>query len=291
MPKTATAAPPSGNQSIPRDRPHKGLSATQRAQRNIAEFAQNIVFAQTLWRRYPELVGSEALPKPLLAAFRELENEDPDYTADIIGEKEAIAAGILPKPESRINYKKLSRPHKHLSATQEELADLASQMILDGGAQEDIELLLTALARHQYRNYSFNHLDGGLPDFARRCKERVPLVLARWNADLRQDWARKEVEHESASVSTAKYKTITDMVRADIRRSIRSEFEQFLSDREVEPIWALNEILEYVNAGEDLGTAIYYVMDRADIYIRVPDVYAKQVREYVELLEGREVEQ
>jgi len=54
----------------------------------------------------------------------------------------------------------------------------------------------------------------------------------------------------------------------------------------IEPVWVLNEVLEDVNNGEDLGKAFHYALDHAGIYIRVPAEHEESVREYLEALKA-----
>jgi len=38
----------------------------------------------------------------------------------------------------------------------------------------------------------------------------------------------------------------------------------------IKTIWLLNEIVRDIKSGIDAGEAIYYAMDTAEIYVRVP---------------------
>lgn len=194
-------------------------------------------------------------------------------------------AAVMPAHQSK---PAVERPHKGLTAIQEELADLASQIILYGGLRQDVELFLTALIRHQYRHRSFV-LAEHAEIVAIRQQDIVRWVASAY-AELRKDWPA--TRGAPATVEQPVASTVAELVRANVRDSLRDQFERFLTDENgIESAWLLNEILQYVESGDDLTKAIYHAMDRAHIYIRVPNIYAKQVREYLELLEGKEVEQ
>jgi hypothetical protein len=59
------------------------------------------------------------------------------------------------KPAAAERKTAIERPHKYLIRIQEEVADLASDILLNGGAQEDVDSILTALLRHRYKRLSF----------------------------------------------------------------------------------------------------------------------------------------
>ena len=207
--------------------------------------------------------------------------------------KTAIAVANTKKPATAERKTAVERPHKNLTQTQEEIADLASNMLLNGGARQDLDLLLTALARHQYRNMSFARgpLDRGsssADEINARAEERAALLTEDWYRDLARHWPEPKAEaegFESGSVA----RPVTEMVSANIRASARQQFDQFLTDvHGIEPVWLVNEILENVNSGSDMGEAIYYPMDRAEIYVRVPWEHRQRIEEFVAFLEKGE---
>src|SRR5579884_2723715 len=145
----------------------------------------------------------------------------------------------------------LDRPHRDLTETEEEVADLASQMILYGGAREDVELLLTAVGRHRWRRFTFNRASREA-DIDKSGEAYVIETVADWFQRLSSRW-RNKLQPRTSPENPNFSRTVTEMVRADIRRLVRRQLEDLLSNESgIETAWALNEILEWVNSGEDL---------------------------------------
>jgi len=205
-------------------------------------------------------------------------------------------------PVSVVNTKKpaaietrtaVERPHKNLTQIQEEVADIASDILLNGGARQDLELLLGALARHHYRNMSFSRgrLESGSLSAAQldaSAREYATTIREDWYWDLSKHWPERKAEAEDSERASAA-RPVTEMVRANIRASAQAHFEQFLTDTDgIEPIWLLNEVLENFNSGRDLGEAIWDAMDRAEIYVKVPYEHKDRIEEFVASLEKEE---
>lgn len=186
--------------------------------------------------------------------------------------------GVLVEPDGALERRVLAgRPHKTLTSTQERVADLASRMILHGGDPEDIRILLIALARYESRIRCFNREEKEL-------RERAMVTAARWQANLQQSWPKSN--NQIAVSPELEATTVAEMVRADIRTRVRRHFEEFVSEKPgIEPIWLLNEILEITNSGEDMAKAIFYSLDDAGIYVRVPSQHEARVREFIALLD------
>lgn len=135
------------------------------------------------------------------------------------------------------------RPHRRLTQTQEEIADPASQMILYGGAEEDVEMFLTAIARHRLRHVQFSTRCGDKLDNSTRAL--AVEWAARWLRDLGSRWRKNEPSTITGNSELAR--NVTEMVRADIRRFAQKQFEEFLSRADgIEPLWALRDILNEV---------------------------------------------
>lgn len=177
------------------------------------------------------------------------------------------------------------RPHKNLTQTQEELADLASDILLNGGAREDVDLLLTALLRHRLVRKSFaaREEEGGREmanGHAERFREGYYLELAK-------NWPVKPAPEPYVHYSQRPERPVTEMVRANIREKFMHAVKDFLKDTDgIEPIWLLKEVLEDFNNGDDLCDAVWYAFDRADMYVRVPHRHKERIEAFVKLLEG-----
>jgi hypothetical protein len=182
------------------------------------------------------------------------------------------------------------RPHKDLTRTQEEIADIASNILLYGGAQQDVDLILTALARHQYMHLSFaKHAKGDdLAELYQKANEYAKIYRERWYRALCQHWPEKKDERDNKPASLSE-RPVTEMVRANIRESLRDRVERLLTDNNgIEAIWLLAEIVNDINNGHEPGEAIWFALDRADMYVRVPRKHKKRIEEFVAFLEKEE---
>ena len=78
------------------------------------------------------------------------------------------------------------RPHKGLTETQEELAELASDMLMNGGARDDMDSLLFALDQHWYRR-GYARSDQSTVEIDKNIEERNRrhgTFVERWYRDL-----------------------------------------------------------------------------------------------------------
>jgi hypothetical protein len=183
------------------------------------------------------------------------------------------------------------RPHKGLNPLQEELAGLVADMLLNGGVRGDVDLLLTAIDSHQCRKFLSNIDKDASPA---KIDESVQKRLA--NGSVVEDWYRRLAKgwpdgKRAAPASEAKDRlnSVAEIVRANILQRLTEQFEEFLAKTDgVENMWLLNEVLEYANSvGHDIARAFASSVDGDDTYVRVPWGLAKQVKEFVALLEKR----
>jgi hypothetical protein len=173
------------------------------------------------------------------------------------------------------------KPHRDLTPTQEEVADLASDLLINGGSQQDLYLLLTALFRHQYRKFSF----------AKEATEatvaaRAEQWLHRSSQQIIKHWPEPVEDPAKEPTPT----TVKEIARTNVRRELQMQYEEFVTRTYgLEPIWMLNEILEYCTSGAyDLAKSFAVVMDADDTYVRVPWSQADKVRAFVELIAEKE---
>lgn len=202
-------------------------------------------------------------------------------TSLAVANKKAAPAERMPAVE---------RPHRDLPFVQEELADLCSQIILYGGSRQDLDLILTALGRHKYMNYSCSRKATGpkLVEAYKEANEHANFLRERWYRALCQHWPEPKDATESEESSSPE-RPVVEMVRADIRNSLRARIEELLrDDHGIETVWLLNEIVADINAGYEPGQAVWSALDRADIYVRVPYKHKKRVQDFVKFLEKGE---
>ena len=180
------------------------------------------------------------------------------------------------------------RPHKDLSPVQEEVADLASRILLNGGEREEVETFLRALALYQWKQKSFMKSPRiNQSEDAALTSTRVTRTVDHWYLELAKHWPAKPSVTPARHYSEQPERPVTEMVRANIRESFKEEIDHFLTDREgIEPVWLLREVIEEVNAGQELATAIWFAFDRADMYVRVPHRHKERIQEFAKFLEG-----
>src|SRR3954451_22498969 len=123
--------------------------------------------------------------------------------------------------------RKAERPYKNLSQVQEELADLASDILLNGGAREDVDMLLTALLRHERESKSHGRIGTAVGreeanKYAKRFSERYYLNLAK-------SWPKEESPEPGVHYGQRPERPVTEMVRANIREKFMDEVEEFLA--------------------------------------------------------------
>lgn len=79
-------------------------------------------------------------------------------------------------------------------------------------------------------------------------------------------------------------KTVTEMVRANVRGSLQEHFDESMTWTASNP-YGCKEILEDAKSEGNLMQAIYYSMDRSDIYARVLYKHKKGIEDFVAFLE------
>jgi hypothetical protein len=202
-------------------------------------------------------------------------------------------ATTTPSPKKTVTTQRstaVERPHRNLTRIQEEVADIASDILLYGGSRQDLDLILTALARHNYMHMSFaRHQSGPKPvELYKSANEYANARREEWYRHLCQHWPETKAEAEDQQKNTEP-RPVTEMVRANIRESLRDAIDEILTDTDgIETIWLLNEIVSDIKTGIDPGEAIYYAMDTAEIYVRVPRAHQKRIEEFVAFLEKEE---
>jgi hypothetical protein len=191
------------------------------------------------------------------------------------------------KPAAAEPKTAVERPHKDLTEVQEQVADLASDILLNGGAREDVDLLLKALLRHRIRRMSFNRgpwaIDAAESD--RSANGSAILLADKVYQHLAKYWPEKKDGSEHRPTKPVP-NTVAEMMRANVRQSLREEFDEFLTDEAgIEPVWLFNQVLHLTNCGNDLVEHFCRIMDTAGIYVRVPWEHKERVKEFVAFLE------
>ncbi len=182
------------------------------------------------------------------------------------------------------------RPHNGLTQIQEELAEFAADLLVSGGAREDTDMLLRALLRHQYRRL-FGERDAtdSSAEFERKVAGAGEWHLGNTYQQLSNGWPDEETSKAKEESNADARKSVVDIVRAGLRRQVKSSFEEFMGHMVgTEEAWLLNKILQdVVGCGDDMAEAFVREIDLDDAYVRVPWNFAKKTREFVDLLEKK----
>jgi hypothetical protein len=177
------------------------------------------------------------------------------------------------------------KPQRDLTPTQEEMADLASDLIMNGGSRQDLDPFVRVLLRHQSRKvfHGEKDLEATVNGYANQWFEEHSLRLVKqWPDPIKRPTA-----------DDTKPKTVAELAKANVRRELRDHFEDFFADAGdgVESLWMLNEILTYcTDTGYDLVKAFAVVIAEDDTYIRVPWSQADKVRAFTKLIAEKESE-
>jgi len=168
-----------------------------------------------------------------------------------------------------------TRDPQALTDFQESVCELCADMILRGGDEEDVSGLLRSVIGHSLH---------------RRCAEADPSrniahFLPRWRKRLARYWPKeREPEH-------ALPKTVTEMVRANLRRKLEDNFSSFLARARMHELYLMNEVLEkFESEGSHIGDesaesmlarAFLYELVTDYSYLKVPDDHVEAVEEFL----------
>ena len=170
----------------------------------------------------------------------------------------AATQPISTKKQTSVTKKVVAlAPHGELTPIQERLVNLTSQLILRGGASEDVLPFLAALYRHEGRNLKIAGLTHMTEDKIRQhgsnyAEQAYKALIPLWPNAETETYQSETKKADNAAAG------IKEIVRADFRRRLRHNFEEFLHHwiTEMEGLWLLSEILESHNSGIDMGEAI-----------------------------------
>jgi hypothetical protein len=171
---------------------------------------------------------------------------------------------------------------KNLTPTQERFADLAADLILNGGDDEDVYLFLRAAMRHERRRIFPETLTGKYritsPD------EFANQHIGREFKSLARNWPERPAKAEDP-----KPRTVKEMISVNVRRQLQDSFEEFMRDAEgLTDIYLLRDVfIDWISGHRELGEAFSRVLETDQTYIQVPWKLERQVRQFVELLQEK----
>jgi hypothetical protein len=137
---------------------------------------------------------------------------------------------------------------------------------------------------------SFNRGPGaiGAAESDRSANSSAALLADKFYQHLAKHWPEKKDGSDRRPAEPVP-NTVAEMMRANVRESLREEFDAFLTDEAgIEPVWLFNEVLRLTNCGDDLVRQFCNILDTAGIYVRVPWQHKKRIEEFVAFLEKEE---
>lgn len=189
------------------------------------------------------------------------------------------------KKAENVTPTRADRPHKGLTEEQETIAELASDMIMNGGAKEDVDLFLRAVGRHRYRLLLASFSQTGKPIAEADINSDAEHSAKQWCGALANQWQHKKpAKRLSATASTSN--SVAEIARTDIRGHLKGLFNEFVIGIDsFESAYLLKEILEYtVDGGYDMAQAFARVMDGDQTYVRIPGDIEDEVRNFIKML-------
>jgi hypothetical protein len=190
-------------------------------------------------------------------------------------------------PANKSKRETLSRA---LAPAQQFIADEVADMLVNGGAEEFTDLLISAAARHAFWRWA-SSLHG--PQEQDRIKKAVADLGYRRFQDLKTEMIAAWREQRRAPKETARPepKTVAERIRANILGDLRRAFWRFLTEATPEECRLMLDVLrdhESANHGRcafdelPLGRAFDYVLGKAaPDWVKVPEEIRGQVDSYI----------
>ena len=187
-------------------------------------------------------------------------------------ESHSCACAATPKPE----VIKSPRPTwMNLSETQIQLAEIASDMIANGGNEVDMGLLLNACMGHQYRRRVGETDQESVEKYADKNTDRLLPLLAK-------QWRRPAPESMTVTPNT-----VAELVAANVRQTTREYLTEFFRVADLQDMWLLKDILSAFEGTDDahLGDAFANRLANSDVYMKVNQKDQMRVESILLILE------
>ena len=186
--------------------------------------------------------------------------------------------------------KEQAKPVPFLTGAQEKIADAIGELIVSGGTRRNLDLLCRIAADHEARRV-YSKLVDKPAELERYVTERATSLAPQWYDELAA--ARANRQHLPLDIHPDP-KTVTDLIRAQKRERLASEFENFLTGalpEEIDLMWHILTSWESQRfAWGDGFEAIYLAnafelqIQRRREYVRVPPHLIKDVESYIKAL-------
>jgi hypothetical protein len=172
-----------------------------------------------------------------------------------------------------------------LTDFQETVCNLAADLILRGGMDEDVANLLRATIGHSL------HLQW--PRFDAFKADHIANDLPEWQQRIARHWPEKKDPQDALPT------TVTEMLRANLRGKLEELFVRFLAKSRMHELYLMNAVLEnfdgnargpdITNAESVLAEALMSELSSDDSYLKVPSEHIEAVEDLLEKL-TREIE-
>ena len=196
-------------------------------------------------------------------------------------------SAIAAQPEAAPKQK---RATIELTPIQQHVADLASDLVMNGGHPADVDrLLIASIAHDQERQFPDYPQD---PQKRRQEAEAVARErLADWRLRLSRAWREPSAAPERPLPST-----VSEMARESARETLENHCYDFLRTASMEQIYLLRDVMNYWESsrrGPDddsiespLAEGFLFVLGSRDTFVRIPQKHLEHVRSFVAMLEG-----
>ncbi|MGI8746556.1 MAG: hypothetical protein ACR2NN_29065 [Bryobacteraceae bacterium] len=183
---------------------------------------------------------------------------------------------VVKKPQSEV-------PGLNLTETQQTVCDIAADLIINGGDEDDVHQLLWGILGHNFRR----QFPGWPSDPAERDKKAEDHILAlkpRWYAALAKQWPEPIARRKRPIPNT-----VAEMARDNARRRLeRLFYEDYVGGAPTEDVYLLQEILEDAyGSGMSLPDAFAYEIGADDTWVKVPREHVKRVEQFIKLVKGQ----
>lgn len=177
-----------------------------------------------------------------------------------------------------------------LTNIQELLVDQLGNIILQGGKQDEVELLIQAALLHQWRLR--------LSAVEILTEEKITVEAYEHASSWAQDWTRQLIQSWQQSAASSDPdatpdRNITELLREDVRGRLESRFEEFLAAAIPEEIRFLESVLADWDSSSlhsidelqlEIANSFEREIGRNVRYVRVPWKLRDKVISFVELL-------
>lgn len=186
------------------------------------------------------------------------------------------------EPKSR--GAKAHRQAADLTGLQERAAELCSDLILRGGHEGDVRLLLQAIISHECRR----RFPGANKDGGTLHQEMANEWGPDWYTELARAWPACHAAADDTPAST----TINEMILSNVKQLLRDSFENFINSAEGfgDAQLLKNVLADWETGDRSLGEAFALQLSSSNTYLKVPLKFQKIVETLLKVLEQEDTQ-